>query len=47
MTNTFTLGLCQKRHDIKAVDTYIFNDGDIKSKNASNNSSEKILRPWY
>lgn len=30
MTNTFTLGLCQKRHDIKAVDTYIFNDEDIK-----------------
>ena len=30
MTNKFTLGLCQKRHDIKAVDTYIFNDGDIK-----------------
>lgn len=26
---TFNLGLCQGRHEIKDVDTYIFNDGDI------------------
>ena len=26
---TFTLGLCQGRHEIKNVNTYIFNEGDI------------------
>ena len=30
MATTFKLGLCQGRHEIKDVDTYIFLDGDIE-----------------
>lgn len=30
MATTFKLGLCQGRHKIKDVDTYIFGDGEIQ-----------------
>ena len=30
MATTFKLGLCEGRHNIKGVDTYIFKDGDIQ-----------------
>lgn len=30
MPTTFKLGLCEGRHDIKDVDTYIFGDGEIQ-----------------
>lgn len=30
MATTFKLGLCEGRHEIKDVDTYIFLDGDIE-----------------
>lgn len=30
MATTFKLGLCEGRHEIKDVDTYIFRDGDIQ-----------------
>lgn len=30
MAKTFKLGLCENRHEIKNIDTYIFTDGDIQ-----------------
>ena len=29
MAKTFRLGLCENRHEIKDINTYLFKDGDI------------------
>ena len=30
MAKTFQLGLCENRHEIKDINTYLFKDGDIQ-----------------
>jgi hypothetical protein len=30
MAKTFRLGLCENRHEIKDINTYLFKDGDIQ-----------------